>query len=306
LARIAPTLLVLALLAATAAAFVVTEALKLRPSPLTNVSVGRVLSPVCGCDKARTDISFRLRKRSRVTVQIVRDGQVVRTLVSGRIKPRGRLHLTWNGRDDGGAILADGSYAVRVEFPKGHLRRIDMPNPLRIDTRPPRVLHVTAKPSIVSPDGDGYSDRTHVQFTLSEPARGVIYVDGVQTVLALFPRTTDDLKWNGRLGGQPARGRHRITFAAVDPAGNLGKPVPVGTVVVRFVTLGRRQLRVAPGGRIQLTVSSDHPALRWRIGALRGTFRGHVLRATAPQRPGRYRLRVGYDGHVAVATVIVR
>jgi uncharacterized protein YndB with AHSA1/START domain len=305
LARIAPTLLVLALLAATAAAFVVTEALKLRLSPITNVRVGRVLSPVCGCTKERTDISFRLRKRSRVTVQIVSGDKVVRTLVHARIKPRGRLQLTWNGRDDSGKILPDGRYTVRVEFPKGHLRRIDMPNPLRIDTQAPRVLSVTMKPRAISPDGDGFSDRTHVTFTLSEPARGVIYVDGVQTVLGNFPRAADDLNWNGRLGGQTARGKHRITFAAIDPAGNRGKAVPVGTVVVRFVTLGRRTVHVAAGRRFQLTVSADHRALRWRLGARRGTFHGHLLRLTAPQQPGRYSLRVGYDGHVAVATVIV-
>ena len=305
MARIAPTLLVLALLAATAAAFVVTEALKLRLSPISHVSVGRVLSPVCNCATARTDIAFRLRNRSRVTVQIVRNGQVVRTLVHARVKPRGRLHLTWNGRDDAGRALPDGTYAVRVEFPHGHLRRIDMPNPLRIDTQPPRVVSVKLKPAVISPDGDGYSDRTHVTFKLSEPGAGLIYVDGVQIVRGRYPRLSDELNWDGRIGGQVARGRHRISFAAVDPAGNRGRPVPVGTVVVRFVTLGRDVLHVAPGARMQLTVSADHPQLQWRIGTRRGTFKGHVLRVAAPQKPGAYRLRIGYDGHRAVARVIV-
>jgi hypothetical protein len=305
LARIAPTLLVLALLAATAAAFVVTEALKLRPSPISAVSVDRVFSPVCKCPTDRTHIAFRLRKRSRVTVQIVSDGKVVRTLVRDRVRPRGRLSLTWNGRSDAGAVLPDGSYAIRVEFPHGHLRRIDMPNPLRIDTQAPRVLHVVAKPPAISPDGDGYSDRVHVQFSLSEPARGIVYVDGVRTVLALFARVTDDLKWNGRPGGTPALGLHRITFAAVDPAGNVAKPVRVGTVAVRFVTLGRTRLRVGAGRRIQLTVSADHPTLQWQLGPRHGTFHGHVLRVTAPAKPGRYRLRVGYRGHHAFATVVV-
>ena len=305
MARIAPTLLVLALLAATAAAFVVTEALKLRPSPISHVGVGRVLSPVCNCDTARTDIAFRLRSRSRVTVEIVRGGEVVRTLVHARVKPRGRLHLTWNGRDDAGRVLPDGAYAVRVEFPRGHLRRIDMPNPLRIDTRAPRVVSVKLEPTVISPDGDGYSDRSHVTFTLSEPGAGLIYADGVQIVRGRYPRRSDELNWDGRIGGQPAQGRHRVTFAAVDPAGNRGKPVPVGAVVVRFVTLGRDALHVAPGARIQLTVSADHPRLQWRIGARRGTFKGHVLRIAAPQKPGAYRLRVGYGDYRAVARVNV-
>jgi hypothetical protein len=305
LARIAPTLLVLALLAATAAAFVVTEALKLRPSPIIRVHVDPVVSPICKCEHDRATISFGLRKRSRVTVQIVSAGRVVRTLVRARVRLRGRLVLMWNGRGDGNVRLPDGPYAVRVEFPRGHLRRIDMPNPLRVDTRAPRVLHVSVKPNPISPDGDDFSDRAHVRFTLSEPARGVIYVDGVQTVLAKFARTSDDLNWNGRLGGRIARGRHRISFAAIDPAGNRGKPVAVGIEVVRFVTLGRREVHVGRGARFQLTVSADNPNLRWQLGIRHGTFHGHVLRLTAPLSRGRYRLLVGYAAHRAVATVVV-
>jgi hypothetical protein len=103
-----------------------------------------------------------------------------------------------------------------------------------------------------------------------------------------------------------ARGPHRISFAAIDPAGNRSRPVRVGTVVVRFVTLGRHTVTVAPGARIQLTVSADHPVLQWRLDGRRGTFKGHVLRVPAPRKPGRYRLSVGYSSHRPVATVIVR
>ena len=32
-----------------------------------------------------------------------------------------------------------------------------MPNPLRIDTRAPRVVSMKLEPAVISPDGDGYS-----------------------------------------------------------------------------------------------------------------------------------------------------
>jgi hypothetical protein len=302
-ARIAPTLLVLALLAATAAAFVVTEALKLRPSPISAVSVDpKVVSPVA---HTRTTIAFRLRARSRITVQIVRDDKVVRTLVHAQLRPRGRQVLTWNGLGDGGARLPDGPYAVRVEFAHGHLKRILMPNPLAVDTTPPVVSHPRIQPNVISPDGDGHSDRAHVTFQTNEPARGVLYVNGRFCEKNYFPRLQNGFEWNG-CGGHAPVGIYHLSVAAIDPAKNLGKPVPAGTVVVRFVLLGRSRIAVAPGGRFQVAVSADHNPLRWFLGKRQGRFHGHVLRLVAPTQAGLYRLRVGYHGRYAVAKVLVR
>ena len=51
MARIASTVLVVALLAATAAAFALTQGLKNQPAGIFGTKVERgVFSPVCGCD----------------------------------------------------------------------------------------------------------------------------------------------------------------------------------------------------------------------------------------------------------------
>jgi len=84
LARIATTLLVLALLGGTAAAFAVTEGLKLEKSPILSTRVTKEFSPTCGCPTRVATISFRLRKADRLRLQIVRGDAVVRTLVDGR------------------------------------------------------------------------------------------------------------------------------------------------------------------------------------------------------------------------------
>ncbi len=82
MARYAPIALVLALLAATAAAFALTESLKLEKSPITGTKVSKTFSPICKCPTRAARIAFRLRTANRLTTVIVDSGgKVVRTLV---------------------------------------------------------------------------------------------------------------------------------------------------------------------------------------------------------------------------------
>ena len=99
------------LLAATAAAFALTQGLKLQKSPIfgTRVPVP-VFSPVCGCDKERAEIVFKLRKADRLDISIVDGGKVVRTIERGRSYPKGPVVIRWDGRDDAGRILPEGEY----------------------------------------------------------------------------------------------------------------------------------------------------------------------------------------------------
>jgi hypothetical protein len=83
LTRFAPTVLVLALLGATAAAFAVSERLKLEPSPITKTRVAKVFSPVCNCSQRVARVQFRLRRTDRLTVQVLTDHKS-----SGRSQPR--------------------------------------------------------------------------------------------------------------------------------------------------------------------------------------------------------------------------
>ena len=82
MARLLPIALVVALLVGTAAAFAVTERLKLVRSPIAAPEIDRVFSPVCDCERDEAAIAFRLREADRVDLAIVDgDGDVVRTLV---------------------------------------------------------------------------------------------------------------------------------------------------------------------------------------------------------------------------------
>ena len=92
MARLPQLFVVLALLGATAAAFAVTERLKLERSPITGTKVDRVFSPVCECARDVAVVSFVLRRRETVTVDILDSGgRSIRTLVRNRGEPAGRV-----------------------------------------------------------------------------------------------------------------------------------------------------------------------------------------------------------------------
>ena len=304
MARLLSTLLVLGLLGGTAAAFAVTEGLKLEKSPIFRTRVDKVLSPVCECSKSAASIAFRLRKADRLTLSIEGSGEVVRTLVAGRSVPRGRFEASWDGRDDRGQVLPDGSYDPRVHLARAH-RTIVLPNRIRLDTKAPRVAVVRWFPKVLTPDGNYRHERLEVRYRLSEPAHALLFVGGKRVFRSRFQRTTGVARWFGREGGRGVRaGRYRIRIAARDLAGNLSVPTRVGTVAVRYVRLPHAVYRVRAGTRFGTHVRTDSPGVRWWLGRRHGVGRRDLV-LRAPARPGRYRLTVGVGDHTADAVVIV-
>jgi hypothetical protein len=305
-ARIASTVLVVLLLAATAAAFALTQGLKLQKSPIFGTNVQAVFSPVCECDKATATIAFRLRKADRLDVSIVDGGRVVRTLESDRSHPKGRVEIQWDGRDDAGRVLPEGAYQPRIHVRSQH-QTITLPNPIRIDVTPPVLQDVSVSRRVLSPDGDGRGDTITVRYRLNENGRGMLFVNGKRRALTRFPRKEEAIVWNGKARGRPLRGgRYELELAAFDPAGNrTGKTVPV-PVTVRYVSLGRDRIRVPAGASFPLRVSSDAARVRWTLGGRSGFAPPGTLRLRAPSQKGRFTLTISANGHTARAAVFVR
>ena len=91
LQRILSTAVLLGLLIATAAAFAVTEKLKLEKSPIYGTLVTQRFGPTCRCATSRAFVSVKVRRRDTVTVTILTGGKrPVRALVSGVPVARGR------------------------------------------------------------------------------------------------------------------------------------------------------------------------------------------------------------------------
>jgi hypothetical protein len=298
LARTLSTVLVVCLLGGTAAAFAVTQGLKLDKSPIFGTDVGKRVSPAAGTE-AR--IAFRLRESDTVTVTVVDEGEeVVRTLLPRRRLAPGRIALSWDGRDDAGRALPEGEYRPRVRL-ADERTTTTLPNDIELDTTPPSFEHGEVRPRVISPDGDGRAERIRVRFSSGEPVRGILFVRGKRRVLTQA-RESGVIRWSARL--RP--GRYRLQLAAQDRAGNTSRRVPAGTVRVRYIELARNVIRARAGFRFGVGVSTDAPNYRYRFAGRRGLGGGRFLRIRAPEEEGRYRLYVRANRHADSALVIVR
>ena len=299
-------MLVVALLAATAAAFALTQGLKLQKSPIFGTRVQPVFSPVCECPKDTARIAFKLRKADRLDISIVDGGEVVRTIERGKRYPKGPVMIRWDGRDEAGRILPEGDYRPRVHVRSEH-QTITLPNPIRIDVTPPVLQDVTVRPRVISPDGDRRSDKLTVHYRLSEDGRGVLFVNGKRRALTRFPRTEETIVWNGKVRGRPVRqGVYAIQLLAFDQAGNRSARTPPIPIAVRYVALGRDRITAALGAPFAVRVSSDAARVRWTLGGRSGFARPGTLRLRAPLQKGRFTLTVSANGHTARAAVFVR
>jgi hypothetical protein len=292
---------VLAVLAATAAAFVVTEDLKLEPDPIARPRIDPTVSPVCQCDHQAARIAFRLRGEDVLTLTIVdANGKVVRTLVrEARFQP-GNHQFGWDGRDQAGRIVPDGRYRPRVELQRVN-RTIDFARRITVDTKSPsiRVVHVTRR--MLSPDGDGRGDAITIRYRASEPSNVVLLVNGRRQIRTRL-RSEGAIRW---APGRLRPGLERLQLVAADAAGNRRATQPF-YVRVRYLEATPTRLRTRPRKLITVRIGTDFPRYTWRIGRRTGTARRHTLRLRAPAEPGRYRLRISAGGRRDTAVVLVR
>ena len=294
---------------ATAAAFAITERLKLVKSPIYGTVISRVFSPVCGCARGKAVISIRLRHGDHVTVSILdRKRQPLRTLAVGLSVPRGKSVFRWEGLTDFGDRAPEGSYQVQVHL-EGQHRTILLPNVIRLDTTPPDVADTRPNRPQFSPDGDTRADSVSIHYKLSELAYVLVYLDGRRIIRTKSHQPNGAFAWTGKLNGTllPA-GTYTLSIGAVDLAGNVTPTAGRARVRVelRYITLANRHITgVVSGTKFVIGVSTDARSYRWQLGARKGVASGPVLRLLAPQQAGRYTLRVTEHGHSSAAAVLV-
>jgi hypothetical protein len=305
-ARVLSTATVLALLAASAVAFAITEHAKLERSPIAGTSVDPIFSPA-GRTKKVAHIDFRLRTRERIEVWIENgDGDRIRTVLPSRsFRARSRLKLVWDGFSDDGVLVPDGVYRPVVKLERSH-RTIVLPNDITLDTKRPVITVRKPQYPIISPDGDGHRDSFTTAYRIDERAHAILLVRGTQVVYTLRQKQTGNVTWNGRIDKRPVRaGRYVLSIAARDVAGNQSKAIPFAIAQVRYVVLARSRVVVRPGGRFALRVSTDAPVVHWTLHGRSGDERRGTLHLRAPKRAGVYHLYVSAAGHAAQCAVVV-
>jgi hypothetical protein len=302
LARVLSTAFLVALLAATAAAFALTEGAKLELSPIYGTTItNKVFSP--GITAA--DIDFRLRKSDHVTVWMEHDGQRVAQLTARTYK-RGKVSLVFEGIGTTGLTLPEGKYIPVVHLGRSH-RTIRLPSSIELDTTPPVITVPHRIYTHISPDGDGHHDSFRVDYKLDGPARAMLFVGRRRVWLTHGKQLRGQLIWNGKFGTRPARpGNYELRVAAQDPARNVSKlGIPFAIVTVRYIALGRTRIVAKPGTRFALRVLTDAPCVDWRMDRGHRRVCHHTLKLRAPRKPGVYRLYVQAAGHAAKALVVV-
>jgi hypothetical protein len=309
LQRVLTTVTLLGLLVATAAAFAITEHLKLIKSPVYGTLVSKVFSPVCHCSTDTAAVRFRLRRPDHVTVTIVDSHQHrVATVVTGfPMVPRHAHTFRWDGRTSSGQLAPDGVYYPWLHLEHGH-HTYKFINRITLDTKVPAVLSASTEKAVLFA-GPGRS--VAIRYALSEPAHAVVYLGSQPLVVGRPTKTHNLIKWGGTIpktGQEVPEGRYVLSIAARDDAGNetprsARKRV---TVVVRYIDLAPQRILVRAGKRLTVRVQTDASRYKWRLGRQRGLRRGRLLHLRAPTTPGTYRLVVTERGHSATALVRVR
>ncbi|MBS1868696.1 MAG: hypothetical protein JSS99_03445 [Actinobacteria bacterium] len=320
LARVAFALLVLA----TLGAFVVTQKLKSSPPLVVRPQISSVFSPAPDARVRKARISFWIVHGDDVSVSIVdAEGRIVRRLADGRHVPaRRRIVLWWNGRDESGAVVPDGSYRARVALIHQG-RTIDLAQPIAVDTRPPRPLVTGVDPH--RGDGPAFLPEHGVHaLTIrmagleGRSAHVLIYRTDVSPPRRVgelpVPFGARTVAWDGTLGGAPAPpGTYLMGLLVADRSGNPGtfpRRLPDARGFVPGPLPGHagvtvRRLAAAPplapvdAGRVAVVlVDARGHAYQWALRRLgdpkvlvRGHGRGARLRVRVPRgQSGLYEL----------------
>lgn len=307
--RVLTTATLVGLLIATAAAFAITERLKLVKSPITGTRISKVFSPTCGCARGKANISVKLRRGDTVTIEILDSTlRPVRLLVGSEPVPRGRSVFRWDGRTNAGVRAPEGVYRVQIHLDRQR-RTILFPDRVVLDVSPPNVLDAQANRSQLSPDGDTLGDAVSIRYRLSKQAHALVYLGDRRIIRSRARRPEGSVVWTGRLDGAVLKpGTYTLSVGAVDLAGNVTPAAERARVRVeiRYVELASSRIVAGAGKLVAVGVSTDAERYTWRLGARRGSWSGPVLPVRAPARGGRYTLTVAYRGHRDRAAVIVR
>jgi flagellar hook assembly protein FlgD len=218
LPRLAVTVLLLALLAATATAFALTEALKLEETPIARPRFHVEFSPGCSCVHDTARLPVRLKEAETIDATIVdSEGEEVRTLTVASPREPGRMVLLWDGRDDGGEIVLDGAYRLRLHFERSD-RSIVVPKPIRVDTQAPTIELVGVTPRAPEP-----AEKVRVAALANERAGLLVYAGGRLVARSrLGGPGVLRFTWDGTVRGRRPLppGEYALTLAVQDRAGN--------------------------------------------------------------------------------------
>jgi flagellar hook assembly protein FlgD len=168
--------------------------------------------------------------------------------------------FTWNGRNDAGAVVADGAYRITVWTADASNNKASVQKSVTVDRRG-SVVTLGASTSFISPNGDGKSDSTTLTMKADEAVTGTARLldkNGTSVRKWSFSGAASrSWVWTGRdsAGRTVADGRYTLRVSGLDRAGN--QTVSQMTVrvdrTIRSVTWSRSSFAPRAGQKARVT-----------------------------------------------------
>jgi hypothetical protein len=315
-----------AIVLATIVAFFVTQQLKGEfPLVLRFATTPDAISPNGDGFRDASSIGFDLSRKAKVSFLVIdSEGRDVRKFVNDRDLPGdSKYRYFWNGRDNQGRRVRDGDYRLQV-VARDEGRVINSIKTIRVDTKPPKVRLVSARPGVIAPGDPGQRPRVVVRYRgprNQAPEFRIFRTDaGAPRVVARFRGDNKRRAiWRGSIRGHPAAdGDYAFTVTVRDKAGNLTvAPTEIPTariarpgtgVAVRHLTLRGPVTTVRSGTVAGLEVGPYPHRFRYsltRLGSRRAVKKGKRLAGRfhvgipSSSRTGVYLVRVMSGSRVA-------
>ena len=195
------------------------------PPVVTRFNATRLFSPDGDGRREDAKVNVRLSEPAAVTVEVQKDGATVRRLITDRTAPRGWVREDWDGRDDDGRVVPDGTYALKLRAHAGK-KQFNTTRAIVVDTEAPRPAEMTVESATLGKPGPG---ECRVSFSSRDEGSVVFEAFREGPVAAGTAASGDAVR---RLGPRPVRPGDAVTWRW-DGRRADGGQVPPGLYLIR-------------------------------------------------------------------------